>query len=49
MAWPCGEDEGHDSVGRARKRWIDRVKDFLRKRSLDLRQAKRMLQDRCDW
>ena len=32
MAWPCGEDEGHDSVGRARKRWIDRVKDFLRKR-----------------
>ena len=28
------------SVGRARKRWIDSVKECLRKRSLDVRQAR---------
>ena len=35
------------SVGRLQKRWIDTMKDCLRKRSLDVRQARRMVQDRC--
>ena len=34
------------SVGRTRKRWIDTVKECLTKRWLDLRQARRMVQDR---
>ena len=25
------------------------VKEFLKKRGLDVRQAKRMVQDRCEW
>ena len=33
------------SLGRPQKRWIDPVKECLRKRSLDHRQAKRMVQD----
>ena len=40
---------GSHSVDRARKRWIDTVKDCLRKRDLDVRQARRMLQDRSEW
>ena len=35
-----GECAGSRSVGRARKRWIDTVKKFLKKRGLDFRQAK---------
>ena len=35
-------------VGRPQKRWIDTVKECLRKRSLDVRQAWRMAQDRCE-
>ena len=31
---------GKRSVGRARKRWIDIVKDCLRKRGLDVRKAR---------
>ena len=31
------------SVGRPRKRWIDTVKDCLRKRGLDVRQGKGMV------
>ena len=37
------------SVGRPRKRWIDTMKECLKKRGLDVRQARRMLQDRSDW
>ena len=43
-----GECAGSCSVGRSRKRWIDTVKDCLRKRSLDVRQAGRMVQDRSE-
>ena len=32
-----------------RKRWIDTVKDCLRKRGLDVRQARKMVQDRSEW
>ena len=38
-----GECAGRLSVGRLRKRWIDTVKDYLRKRSSDIRQARRMV------
>ena len=37
------------SVGRPRKRWIDTVKECLKKRGLDVRQARRMLHDRNAW
>ena len=39
------------SVGRLWKRWIliDTVKDCLRKRDLDVRQAERREQDRSEW
>ena len=40
---------GNRSVGRPRKRWTDTVKDCLRKRGLDIRQARRMVQDRNEW
>ena len=40
-----GECGGSHSVGRPRKRWIDTVKDCLRKRGLDVRQARRMVRD----
>ena len=36
---------GSSSVGRPWKRWIDTVKDYLRKRDLDVKQAMRMVQD----
>ena len=29
--------------------WIDTMKDCLRKRGLDVRQARRMFQDRSEW
>ena len=44
-----GECAGSRSVGRPRKRWIDTMKDFLKKRGLDVRQARRMVQDRSEW
>ena len=40
-----GECAGSPSMGRPRKRWIDTMKDCLRKRGLDLRQARRMVLD----
>ena len=40
-----GECDGSRSVGRPRKRWIDTMNDNLRKRVLDIRQARRMVQD----
>ena len=40
------ECAGSRSAGRPRKRCTDKVKKCLRKRSLDIRQARRMVQDR---
>ena len=44
-----GECAGSRSMGRPRKRWINTVKDCLRKRGLDVGQARRMVQDRSEW
>ena len=44
-----GECAGSRSVGRTRKRWVDTVKECLKKRGLDVRQARRMVQDRSEW
>ena len=43
-----GECAGSRSLGRARKRWTDIVKECLKlkKRGLDIRQARRMVHDR---
>ena len=43
------ECAGSRSVGRPRKRWVDAVKYCLRKRGLDVNQARRMVQDRSEW
>ena len=43
-----GECTGSRSVGRSRKRWIDTVKECLRKKGLDVRQGRRMGQDRSE-
>ena len=40
---------GSHSMGRPQKRWIDTMKECLKKRGLDVRQAKRMVQDRSEW
>ena len=37
------------SVGRPRRRWIDIVKECLKKSGLDIKQARRMVQDRDEW
>ena len=44
-----GECAGNCSVGRPWKRWIDTVKECLKKRGLDVRQAKSLVQDRSQW
>ena len=44
-----GECAGIRSVGMPRKRWIDTMKECLKKRGLDVRQARRMVQDRSEW
>ena len=36
-------------MGRPRKRWIDTVNECLRKRDLDVRQARKVVQDRSEW
>ena len=43
------ECAGSRSVGSPRKRWIDTVKECLKKSGLDVRQARRMVQDRSEW
>ena len=40
---------GIRSVGRPRKRWINTVKESLKKRGLDVRQARRNVQDKNEW
>ena len=37
------------SVVKTQKRWIDTVKGCLRKRGLDIRQARRMVYDKSVW
>ena len=44
-----GECAGSISVDRTRKNWIDCVKECLKKRGLDVRQARRMVHDRSEW
>ena len=44
-----GECASSRFVGRPRKRWNDTMKNCLRKRGLDVRQARRIVQDRCEW
>ena len=50
-----GECVGSHSVGRLQKRWTDTLKECLKKRGLDVRQARRLVQDRsemvevCEW
>ena len=41
-----GECAGSHSRGRLQKRWIDTVKECLKKIGLDVRQATRMVHDR---
>ena len=44
-----GECASSRSMGRPRKGWIDTMKDCLKKRGLDVRQARRMVHDRSFW
>ena len=44
-----GEFAGSRSVGRPRKRWLDTVMECLKKRGMDVRQARRMVQDISEW
>ena len=44
-----GECAGSRSVGWTRKRWIDTVKNCLKKRGLDVRQTRRMVHNRSLW
>ena len=44
-----GEYAGSHSVSRLWKRWIDTVMDCLKKRGLDVRQTRRMVQGRNGW
>ena len=44
-----GKCAGSHSVGMPRKRWIDSLKECLKKRVLGIRQARRMVQDRSEW
>ena len=44
-----GKCAGSHSVGRPWKRWIDTVKEYLKKKGLDVRQARRMVEDKSKW
>ena len=44
-----GKCVGSCLVSRLQKRWINSLKDFLRKIGLDARQAKKMVQGRSEW
>ena len=43
------EYSGNRLVGRPRRRWIDTVKDCLKKSDLDIRQARRIVHDMSVW
>ena len=44
-----GECAGSRSMGRLKKRWVDTVKDCLKKRGLDVSQARIMVHNRSVW
>ena len=44
-----GECVGSNSVAKPHKRWIDTMNECLKKTSLDVRQARRMVHDRSVW
>ena len=44
-----GECADSHSVGRPWKRLLDTVKECLKKKGLDVRQARRMVQGRSEW
>ena len=44
-----GDCAGRHSVGRSRERWTDTVRECLKKNCLDVREARRMAQDRSEW
>ena len=44
-----GECASRRSLGKPRKRWIDTVKNCLKKRGLDVRQSRRMVCDMSEW
>ena len=44
-----GECAGSRNVSMPQKRWIDTVKDCLKKRGLHVRQERRMVHDRSVW
>ena len=44
-----GECTCSHSVGKPRKKWIDILKDCLKKRCLDVKQSRRMVHDRSEW
>ena len=44
-----GECAGSHSGSRPRKRSFDTMKECLRETGLDVRQARRMVHDRCEW
>ena len=44
-----GECAGSRSVSRPWKRWVGIVKERLKKRGLDITQARRMVQGRSEW
>ena len=43
------ECAGSHSVGRSQKKWIDTMRKCLKKGGLDIRQARRMVQNRSEW
>ena len=43
-----GECAGSHSVAKPRKRWTDTMKECLKNGGLDIRQTKRMVQDRSE-
>ena len=44
-----GKYSGSQLMGRARRKWIDTLKNCLKKKGLDVRQAKRMVHDKNVW
>ena len=44
-----GECAGSRSVGRLRKRWNETMKDCLKKKGMDVTQARRTVHDRSEW
>ena len=43
-----GKCAGSHLVGRIRNRWIDSLKECLKKRGLDVKQVRKMVQDRSE-